>query len=64
MLESLLSVFNIGTDLLEDYQNRNFLNNRNLSDFEPVVKDIEKYAVNNSYEKERYTAHTIDIDNY
>jgi hypothetical protein len=54
-LESLLSAFNIGTDLLEDYQNRNFLNNRNLADFEPMVKNIEKYAVNNSFEKERYT---------
>lgn len=53
-LESLLSAFNIGTDLLEDYQNRNFLNNRSLSDFEPIVKDIEKYAVNNSFEKEGY----------
>lgn len=55
-LESLLSAFNIGSNLLEDYQNRNFLNNRNLSDFEPMINDIEKYALNDSFEKERYTA--------
>jgi len=53
-LESLIIAFDIGTDLLQDFQNRKFLERRTLSDFEPIIKDIEKYALNDEYEKERY----------
>lgn len=53
-LESLIRAFDIGTDLLQDFQNRKFLERRTLSDFEPIIKDIEKYALNDEYEKERY----------
>lgn len=53
-LESLIRAFDIGTDLLQDFQNRKFLERRTLSDFEPIIKDIEKYALNDKYEKERY----------
>ncbi|WP_299521830.1 hypothetical protein [Winogradskyella sp.] len=53
-LESLIQAFDIGTDLLQDFQNRKFLERRTLSDFEPIIKDIEKYALNDKYEKERY----------
>lgn len=53
-LESLLKAFEIGSDLLNDYQNRKFLEKREISDFEPIIKDIEKYALNDDFEKERY----------
>jgi hypothetical protein len=56
MLESLIQAFDIGTDLLQDFQNRNFLDRRTLSDFEPILKDIEKYALNDTYESKRYAA--------
>jgi len=51
-LESLIRAFEIGTDLLQDFQNRQFLERRTLIDFEPIIKDIEKYALNDEYEKE------------
>lgn len=53
-LESLIRAFDIGTDLLQDYQNRKFLEKRTLSDFDPIIEDIEKYALNDDFEKERY----------
>ncbi|MGB0870594.1 MAG: hypothetical protein ACPGSD_13435 [Flavobacteriales bacterium] len=53
-LESLMRAFEFGNDLLEDFQNLSFLNKRSVEDFRPLLNDIEKYANNNSSEKERW----------
>ena len=50
-LQSLMSAFGIGSDLLEDFQNRGFLKRRSIEDFRPILNDIEKYATNNEFEK-------------
>ena len=53
-LQSLMRAFNIGDNLLEDFQNQRFLNQRNNTDFEPIYKDIETYAMSNEFEKKRF----------
>lgn len=50
-LESLIRAFEIGNDLLKDFQNRNFLNNRSIEDFQPIIDDIGKYIANSEFEK-------------
>ncbi|MCE7992975.1 MAG: hypothetical protein HEP71_13385 [Roseivirga sp.] len=53
-LESLMHAFEIGNDLLKDFQNRNFLNNRSIKDFQSIVDDIEKYVADNEFETNRW----------
>ena len=53
-LQSLMRAFDIGTNLLDDYQNRNFLKRRSVEDFKPILEDIEKYANTSDREKERW----------
>lgn len=53
-LQSLMKAFNIGDDLIRDFDNQGFLERRNDSDFEPIYKDIEVYAMGNEFEKERF----------
>ncbi len=52
-LESLMRAFEIGNDLLHDFQNRKFLEKRSIEDFRPIIDDIEKYATRTKFEKER-----------
>ncbi|TCI92793.1 hypothetical protein [Tenacibaculum sp. M341] len=53
-LEALMRAFEIGKDLLKDFQNRNFLNNRSIDDFQAIIDDIEKYVVTKEFEKKRW----------
>jgi hypothetical protein len=53
-LQSLMKAFNIGDDLIRDFDNQGFLEKRNPSDFEPIYKDIEAYAMSNEFEKKRF----------
>jgi len=46
-LESLMRAFEIGNDLLRDFRNQGFLNNRSIGDFQSIIDDIEKYVAKN-----------------
>lgn len=53
-LQSLMKAFNIGDDLIEDFDNQGFLDKRKPSDFEPIYKDIEAYAMSMEFETKRF----------
>jgi hypothetical protein len=53
-LQSLMKAFDLGTDLLEDFQKRRFLQKRKMVDYEPIFEDIKKYALNDEFEKNKY----------
>jgi len=42
-LQALMKAFEIGDDLQRDFEDGEFLDKRNQSDFEPIYLDIEKY---------------------
>ncbi len=53
-LQSLMKAFDIGDDLIRDFDNQGFLDRRNDADFEPIYQDIEAYARSDEFEKKRF----------
>ena len=48
-----MQAFDIGTNLLEDFQNLGFLKRRTVEDFKPIYDDIEAYASETEYENDK-----------
>jgi len=55
-LQSLMKAFDIGNDLLSDFEHHGFLEKRSELDFEPVYNDIEKYALANESDNSQLTS--------
>lgn len=53
-LLSLIKAFEIGDDLYNDLQNTGFLERRTILDLEPILKDIESYALSDKFESEKF----------
>ena len=52
-LQALMKAFDLGEDLFGDFQNRLFLEKRSHDDFEILFADIEKYALEDEFERRK-----------
>lgn len=61
-LLSLMKAFHIGDDLLEDFHNRKFLSRRDLDSLAPIMADVQRYALDNEFEKRLYKKEKERLD--
>ena len=60
-LKALMKAFDLGENLVKDFESGDFIGNKSEADFEPIFQDIKAYAMADEVEKRRYEANNMNI---